>query len=192
MSVPPHLGGRSPSSLQIAFYEGKCFSGRKLEVCGACESFQARGFPSRVNSICVRSGAWLCFDHAGFRGRQYVLEHGDYPDFRRWNGHSDHLGSCRPVGMHGEHYRIEIFEGNRFSGRSLELTEDCSFLQGRGWDQNYVNAIKVYGDGAWVLYEKPNYRGRTYMVERGEFSSCHEWQAQRPNIQSLRRVINYF
>uniref|UniRef100_A0A8B9S4P5 Crystallin gamma N n=1 Tax=Apteryx owenii TaxID=8824 RepID=A0A8B9S4P5_APTOW len=54
----------------------------------------------------------------------------------------------RPVGMHGEHYRIEIFEGNRFSGRSLEFTEDCSFLQGRGWDKNYVNAIKAYGDGA--------------------------------------------
>ncbi|XP_010215585.1 PREDICTED: gamma-crystallin N [Tinamus guttatus] len=182
----------SQSTGKIAFYEGKCFTGRALEVCGACESFQERGFPPRVNSIRVRSGAWVCFDHGGFRGRQYVLERGDYPDFRRWNGHGDHLGSCRPVGMHGEHYRIEIFEGNHFSGRSLEFTEDCSFLQGQDWDKSYVNAIKVYGDGAWVLYEKPGYRGRMYVVERGQFGSCQEWHAQRPSVQSIRKVINYF
>ncbi|NXA44612.1 CRGN protein, partial [Nothocercus julius] len=182
----------SPCSLQIAFYEGKGFTGRALEVCGACESFQERGFPPRVSSIRVRSGAWVCFDHGGFRGRQYVLERGDYPDCRRWNGHGDRLGSCRPVGMHGEHYRIEIFEGNHFSGRSLEFTEDCSFLQGQDWDKSYVNAVKVYGDGAWVLYEKPSYRGRMYVVERGQFGSCQEWHAQRPNVQSIRKVINYF
>nr|XP_013805104.1 PREDICTED: gamma-crystallin N [Apteryx mantelli mantelli] len=271
----------SQYSGRVAFYEGKCFTGGKLEVCGACESFQERGFPSRLSSVCVGSGAWICFDRAGFRGRQYALEHGHYPDFHLWSGLSGWapktrhpgrvrvprstrrgmrcrslppapqpvpalLGFClkislqlalsripteqpaesspeeftsfHPQGLtwprlrkcffflflfffslkksttahHGEHYRIEIFEGNRFSGRSLEFTEDCSFLQGRGWDKNYVNAIKAYGDGAWVLYEKPSYRGRMYVVERGEFSSCHEWHAQRPNVQSIRRVINYY
>ncbi|XP_051468209.1 gamma-crystallin N isoform X2 [Apus apus] len=138
----------SQYSGKITLYEGKCFTGRKLEVCGSCGSFQDRGFLNRVNSICVQSGAWVCFDHPNFRGQQYILEHGEYPDFYRWNGHSDHLGSCRPIGMHGEHYRIEIFEGSQFSGPSLELTEDCSFLQGQGWDKTCINALKVYGDGA--------------------------------------------
>lgn len=54
---------------------------------------------NRVNSIRVESGAWVCFDHPDFRGQQFVLEHGDYPDFFRWNGYNDHMGSCRPVGM---------------------------------------------------------------------------------------------
>uniref|UniRef100_A0A8C9MVW4 Crystallin gamma N n=1 Tax=Serinus canaria TaxID=9135 RepID=A0A8C9MVW4_SERCA len=177
---------------QITFYEGKCFTGRKLDVCGSCNSFQDQGFLNRVNSICVQSGAWVCFDHPDFRGQQYILEHGEYPDFYRWNGRSDHLGSCRPIGMHGEHYRIEIFEGSHFRGPSLELTEDCSFLQGQGWDKTCINALKVYGDGAWVLYEEPNYRGRMYVVERGEFSSFNEWQARSASVQSIRRVINYF
>ncbi|XP_061853040.1 gamma-crystallin N isoform X2 [Colius striatus] len=136
---------------QITLYEGNCFTGRKLDVCGSCSSFQDRGFLNRVNSISVQSGAWVCFDHPNFRGQQYVLEHGEYPDFYRWNGRSDHLGSCRPVGMHGENYRIEIFEGRHFSGPSLELTEDCSFLQGQGWDKTCINALKVYGDGACVF-----------------------------------------
>lgn len=45
---------------------------------------------------------------------------------------------------------------------------------------------------SWVLYEEPNYRGRMYIVERGNFCSCKEWQAENPNIQSVRRIANYF
>uniref|UniRef100_A0A8C8SJZ2 Crystallin gamma N n=1 Tax=Pelusios castaneus TaxID=367368 RepID=A0A8C8SJZ2_9SAUR len=182
----------SLSSFQITFYEGKYFTGRKLEVFGSCDNFQDRGFMNRVNSIWVQSGAWICFDHPDFRGQQYILEHGEYPDFYRWNGHSDHMASCKPVGMHGEHYRMEIFDGSHFSGDSMEFIEDCSFLQGHGWNKNCVNAIKVYGDGAWVLYEEPNYRGRMYVVERGEYSSFNAWQAHSANVQSIRRVVNYF
>uniref|UniRef100_A0A8C8SQ54 Crystallin gamma N n=1 Tax=Pelusios castaneus TaxID=367368 RepID=A0A8C8SQ54_9SAUR len=120
---------------------------------------------------------------------RYILEHGEYPDFYRWNGHSDHMASCKPVGMvsHGEHYRMEIFDGSHFSGDSMEFIEDCSFLQGHGWNKNCVNAIKV-----WVLYEEPNYRGRMYVVERGEYSSFNAWQAHSANVQSIRRVVNYF
>ncbi|XP_012517551.1 PREDICTED: gamma-crystallin N isoform X2 [Propithecus coquereli] len=133
---------------KITLYEGKHFTGRKLEVFGDCDNFQDRGFMNRVNSIRVESGAWVCFDHPDFRGQQFILEHGDYPDFFRWNGHNDHMGSCRPVGMHGEHFRLEIFEGCNFTGQCLEFVEDCPFLQSRGWAKNCINAIKVYGDGA--------------------------------------------
>ncbi|XP_015708354.1 gamma-crystallin N isoform X1 [Coturnix japonica] len=94
--------------------------------------------------------------------------------------------------QHGQHYRIELFEGSCFGGRSMELTEDCSCLQGRGWEQPHVNAIRVYGDGAWVLYEEPNYRGRMYVVERGEFGNFQAWQGLNASVQSVRRVINYF
>ncbi len=44
----------------------------------------------------------------------------------------------------------------------------------------------------WVMYEEPNFRGRMYIVERGNYCSHNEWQAQNPNIQSIRRVVNYF
>lgn len=45
---------------------------------------------------------------------------------------------------------------------------------------------------SWVVYEEPNYRGRMYVVERGNYSTHKEWQAENPNIQSVRRVANYF
>lgn len=53
-----------------------------------------------------------------------------------------------PVLEHGEHFRIDIFEGCNFTGQCLEFVEDCPFLQSRGWAKSCVNAIKVYGDGA--------------------------------------------
>lgn len=88
----------SPVS-QIVFFEGKCFMGRRLEVFGDSENFQDRGLMNRVNSIRVESGAWVCFDHPDFKGQQYMLEKGEYPDFQRWNAHNDHMGSCKPIKM---------------------------------------------------------------------------------------------
>lgn len=50
--------------------------------------------------------------------------------------------------QHGEHFRLEIFEGCNFTGQCLEFQEDCPLLQSRGWAKSCVNAVKVYGDGA--------------------------------------------
>lgn len=52
--------------------------------------------------------------------------------------------------QHGEHYRIELFEGDSFSGQCVELCEDCPFLRVKGLTKSCVNSIKVYGDGAYV------------------------------------------
>ncbi|XP_003975355.1 gamma-crystallin N-A-like [Takifugu rubripes] len=182
----------SQYSGKIVLYEGKCFTGRKLEIRGDCDNFQDRGFMSRVNSVRVESGAFICYDHPDFKGQQYILEHGEYPEYQSWNAHNDHMGSCRPIRMHGEHYRMELFDGDNFTGQCVEVCEDCPFLQARGLTKDRINSIKVYGDGAWVLYEEPNYRGRMYIVERGNYCSHSEWQAENPNIQSVRRVANYF
>ncbi|KAI7809307.1 gamma-crystallin N-A [Triplophysa rosa] len=180
----------SQYSGKIVFFEGKFFMGRRLVVFGDSENFQDRGFMNRVNSIRVESGAWVCFDHPDFKGQQYMLEKGEYPDFQRWNAHNDHMGSCKPIKMHGQHYRMELFESQNFTGQCVELCEDCPFLQSTGFSKNSLNAIKVYGDGAWVMYEEPNYRGRMYIVERGNYGSFMDWQAENPNIQSICRVIN--
>ncbi|KAG7336294.1 hypothetical protein KOW79_000987 [Hemibagrus wyckioides] len=182
----------SQYSGKIIFYEGRCFTGRKLEVYGDCDNFQDRGFMNRVNSIRVESGAWICYDHPDFKGQQYILERGEYPEFQRWNSHNDHMGSCKPVRMHGEHYRIELYDGGNYSGHCMELCDDCPFLQSCGYGRPCVNSVRVFGDGAWVMYEEPNFRGRMYIVERGYYCSHNEWQAQTPNIQSIRRIVNYF
>lgn len=52
----------------------------------------------------MESGAWICYDHPDFKGQQYILEHGEYPEFQRWNSHNDHMGSCKPIRMVGTHH----------------------------------------------------------------------------------------
>ncbi|EHA98353.1 Gamma-crystallin N [Heterocephalus glaber] len=159
-----HMGSRRPVGM-IVFYEGKHFTGPKLEV-GDCDNFQDRGFMNRVNSIHAESGPWVCFDHPDFRSQQFILEHGDYPDFFCWNGHNDHMGSRRPVGM------------------------------SRGWPRSCVKAAKVYGMereyGGWVLHEEPNYCGRMVLLERGDLGGFSDWEAHSGRVQSLRRVVNFF
>ncbi|RXN00273.1 Gamma-crystallin N [Acipenser ruthenus] len=84
-------------------------------------------------------------------------------------------------------------------GKALAESWSAAFMessakenQGRGWNKNCVNSLRVYGDGAWVMYEEPNYRGRMYIVERGNYRSHTDWQGHSANIQSIRRVANYF
>ena len=52
--------------------------------------------------------------------------------------------------QHGEHYRMEIFDGPNFQGQCVELCDDCPFLQGRGLTKNCINSLRVFGDGAYV------------------------------------------
>lgn len=37
-------------------------------------------------------------------------------------------------------------------------------------------------------YEFPGYRGRQYVLERGEFRHWNEWDANQPQLQSVRRI----
>ncbi|MBN3278898.1 CRGN protein, partial [Polyodon spathula] len=167
----------------IVFYEGKCFTGRKLEVYGDSDNFQDRGFMNRVNSIRVESGAWICFDHPDFRGQQYILEHGEYPEFHRWNAHK-------------VNYKVRIlfyFKVIKYSATVLRGS-----FAGNGGNVTYIllsaegSELRVKGNKGWVMYEEPNYRGRMYIVERGNYRSHTDWQGHSANIQSIRRVANYF
>ena len=50
--------------------------------------------------------------------------------------------------QHGEHYRIELFEGCNYTGQCMELCDDCPFLQSCGFGRTCVNSVRVFGDGA--------------------------------------------
>ncbi len=52
------------------------------------------------------------------------------------------------VCQHGEHYKMELYEGQNFTGQCVELCEDSPFLQSSGFSKSCLNSIKVYGDGA--------------------------------------------
>ncbi|KAM7380189.1 hypothetical protein PAMP_003502 [Pampus punctatissimus] len=86
-------------------------------------------------------------------------------------------------------FRIRIYECPDFNDQMLEFSEDVSNLPDR-WQSQEVHSARVQ-DGAWVFYDLPNYRGRQYLLEKGEYRRFIEWAAMNPNVGSLRRVHDF-
>lgn len=85
----------------------------------------------------------------------------------------------------GTLYKMQLYEKADFGGQVFEATEDCpSLLEKFRWKE--VNSCKVF-DGWWVFYEHPNYRGRQYFLEKGEYRKPGDWGAVSPTVQSFRR-----
>uniref|UniRef100_A0A670JFZ4 Crystallin gamma S n=1 Tax=Podarcis muralis TaxID=64176 RepID=A0A670JFZ4_PODMU len=85
-------------------------------------------------------------------------------------------------------YQIQLFEKGDFSGQMHESTEDCPSVMDQ-FHLREIHSCKVL-DGAWVFYEHPNFRGRQYLLERGEYSKPVEWGSASPVVQSFRRIAD--
>ncbi|XP_050928923.1 LOW QUALITY PROTEIN: crystallin, gamma S2 [Lates calcarifer] len=170
---------------QIVFYEDKNFQGRRYECDSDCSDFHT--YLSRCNSIRVESGAWVVHERPNYMGYQYVLTRGEYPEYQRWMGLNDRLSSCKMIHFtSGTPYKMQLYEKADFGGQAFQATEDCpSLLEKVRWRE--VNSCKVF-DGWWVFYEHPNYRGRQYFLEKGEYRKPGDWGAVSPMVQSFRRL----
>ncbi|XP_065412291.1 TBCC domain-containing protein 1 isoform X4 [Chrysemys picta bellii] len=176
-------GGRTN---QITFYEDKHFQGRRYECDSDCPDFHT--YLSRCNSIRVEGGAWVVYERPNFAGNMYVLTHGEYPEYQRWMGLNDRLSSCKAIHLSsGDQHRIQIFEKGDFGGQMYESTEDCPSVMDE-FHIREIHACKVL-EGAWVFYEHPNFRGRQYLLEKGEYRKPVDWGAVSPTVQSFRCIV---
>ncbi|XP_053326793.1 gamma-crystallin 1-like [Spea bombifrons] len=168
---------------KIIFYEDKNFQGSY--ECTSESSDLSSNF-RRCNSVRVESGNWILYEHPHFRGHQYFLSKGEYPDFQQWMGFNDSIRSCRLSPQHHGSFRMRIYETEDFQGQMMEFTEDCQNVHKklRFHDIHSCNVL----DGYWMFYEKPNYRGRQYYLKPGEYKTCTDWGAMSPKTGSFRRV----
>lgn len=81
---------------------------------------------------------------------------------------------------------MKIFERSDFAGQTMELNEDCPDLHERFHTRD-ISSVNVM-EGYWMLHEHPNYRGRQYFLQPGEYRRHSEWGSASPTIGSLRRV----
>ncbi|XP_030626369.1 gamma-crystallin S isoform X2 [Chanos chanos] len=170
---------------RIIFFEDKSFQGRRYDCDSDCADFHV--YLNRCNSIRVESGAWVVYERPNFTGNQYVLTRGEYPEYQRWMGLNDRLGSCKMIHIaSGAQYKIQLYDKGDFAGHVYESTEDCPSVLER-FCTCEVHSCKVV-EGVWVLYEHPNFRGRQYLLEKGEYRKPVEWGAVSPTVQSFRRI----
>ncbi|KAL4656807.1 Gamma-crystallin B-like [Arapaima gigas] len=90
--------------------------------------------------------------------------------------------------VHGSD-QIKLFEKPNFEGTVMEVTENIPSTLDY-FSNRAVHSCRVL-DGAWVFFEHPNYRGRQYLLEKGDYSCYTEWGAMYPTVGSIRHITSY-
>ncbi|XP_032880874.1 gamma-crystallin S-1-like [Amblyraja radiata] len=78
--------------------------------------------------------------------------------------------------------QIIFYEDRNFQGRHYECSTDCADLSPYF---SRCNSIRVDSDW-WVAYERPNYMGYQYVLNRGEYPDYQRWMGFNDNIRSCR------
>ncbi|XP_074412076.1 beta/gamma crystallin domain-containing protein 2 [Zonotrichia albicollis] len=179
-----------PGEPQVLIYEAAAFQGRSFTV--SRDIYDLRRLPEAalptVGSLRVLGGCWVGYEKEGFRGHQYLLEEGEYQDWRHWGGYSPELVSLRLIRTDFSEPALVLFEAMDFeAGASVELSEALpdTGLAGYG---SVTQSIHVLS-GVWVAYEGPNYSGEQYILEKGVYRSCEDWGATDCHIASAQPIL---
>ena len=105
---------------------------------------------------------------------------------------SDTKSKNRPNILSTQHrgpYKIRLYERPDMGGQVKDISDDCPNVQDR-FRMSDISSCNVV-DGHWLLYDQPNYKGRTYYLRPGEYRRCSDWGGTSPRIGSLRRITDF-
>ncbi|XP_051974298.1 beta/gamma crystallin domain-containing protein 1 [Xyrauchen texanus] len=185
------------NGVKAVLYEKAGLTGRCVEVQGDVFSFRRSetdhgdldGHGLRcVESLKIVGGLWVGYEREGFEGQQFVLEEGEYLDWRDWGGMCQRLLSLRPVITDVSSAHMKMFNDFDFGERGgnmdllepLENTADTSFGP-------HTCSIDVLS-GVWVAFEDPGFSGQLYVLEKGLYGSPEDWGASNSRISSVMPV----
>ncbi|CAN8200445.1 unnamed protein product [Coccothraustes coccothraustes] len=179
-----------PGEPQVLIYEAAAFQGRSFTI--SRDIYDLKHLPEpalpTVGSLRVLGGCWVGYEKEGFRGHQYLLEEGEYQDWRQWGGYSQELVSLRLIRTDFSDPALVLFEAMDFEeGASVELSEALPDTRLAGYG-SVTQSIHVLS-GVWVAYEGPNYSGEQYILEKGVYRNCEDWGATDCHIASAQPVL---
>ncbi|XP_014746002.1 PREDICTED: absent in melanoma 1-like protein [Sturnus vulgaris] len=179
-----------PGEPQVLIYEAAAFQGRSFTISRDIYDLKRLPEPAlpTVGSLRVLGGCWVGYEKEGFRGHQYLLEEGEYQDWRQWGGYSKELVSLRLIRTDFSDPALVLFEAMDFEeGPSVELSEALPDTQLAGYG-SVTQSIHVLS-GVWVAYEGPNYSGEQYILEKGVYRNCEDWGATDCHIASAQPIL---
>jgi len=149
---------------EITLFHGRNFAGESLTLNGTAPDLASTGFNDSAASVIVRDGVWEACTDIGFQGRCMQLQPGEYRGIGAVN---DRIASVReivsvsrsapPVVVATASPRLVLFEGPGFGGRSVEVTQTMSRLDGIRY---YAGAgAAVVTGGTWRLCSGEMFRG---------------------------------
>jgi len=129
---------------ELTLYEGENFQGRNLTLRSNMRDLDRTNFNDRATSLVIRDGVWEVCSDAQFRGHCATLRPGNYPVLE---GGLDHrISSVRQV--------AEAPVAGRGYG------SPPGYAAAPGYAAPATGAAKA------VLYEGPDFRGRSFAIER--------------------------
>ncbi|XP_061737592.1 uncharacterized protein LOC133539587 [Nerophis ophidion] len=187
------------SEPKIEIFERSYFTGRSRVITANMKDFMTRldkqqsAFMYTAGSLKVHGGIWVGYEKEGFRGHQYLLEEGEYHDWRVWGGSNPELRSVRviqadlsdPVMVMFEQPEEEQGAGEQ-EENTFEVMEAIPDVELFGYKTN-TRSIQVYS-GAWVAYSHVDFSGSQYILEKGFYSNSADWGSPDTRICSVQPI----
>ncbi|XP_032958903.1 beta/gamma crystallin domain-containing protein 1 isoform X2 [Rhinolophus ferrumequinum] len=200
---PLKMGGRKvelPTDPKVVIYEKPFFEGKCMELETDMYSFIVEGSETEettgdehlpltsVGSMKVLRGVWVAYEKSGFTGHQYLLEEGEYKDWKDWGGYNGELQSLRPIlGDFSNSHMIMYSEKNFGSkGSSIDVLGIVANLKETGYGVK-TQSINVLS-GVWVAYENPDFTGEQYILDKGLYTSFEDWGGKNCKISSVQPI----
>nr|XP_033810344.1 beta/gamma crystallin domain-containing protein 2 [Geotrypetes seraphini] len=192
---PIQIGGPSVEKLnvpKIVIYVNPNFQGHSCEVnrdIHDVRNEKTKGLRiTSVGSLQVHGGCWVGYEKEGFRGHQYLLEEGEFNDWKAWGGNSMELTSLRLIQMDFSDPALILYEEtDSEDGSCLQLCDAISDVELANYGTT-TRAIHVLS-GVWIAYSDVNFSGEQYVLEKGMYRNCQDWGSDDGRISSLQPVL---
>ncbi|XP_056597772.1 uncharacterized protein crybg2 [Triplophysa dalaica] len=186
------------SDPKIVLYEKPYFTGKSREIYSCMRDFMTRTdnrqslYMYSPGSIKVIGGCWVGYEKEGFRGYQYLLEEGEYHDWRVWGGVNSELRSARVIQTDLSEPVVMLYaepEGQMENEeeQTFEVTEAVPDVELFGFGIN-THSIHVLS-GAWVAYSHVDFSGNQYVLEKGFYTGCGDWGSGDNRICSIQPIL---
>ncbi|XP_061597072.1 beta/gamma crystallin domain-containing protein 1 [Cololabis saira] len=186
------------SEPKMVIYDKPYFSGKSRIVTMDMRDFitrtdrQQTAFMYSVGSLKVLGGVWVGYEKEGFRGHQYLLEEGEYHDWRTWGGCDSELRSARVIRADLTDPMMVMFEqpeeeDSQSEENTFEVTETIPDVELFGFKTS-TRSINVVS-GAWIAYSHVDFSGNQYILEKGFYNNCADWGTQDARICSVQPIL---
>ncbi|XP_056422202.1 beta/gamma crystallin domain-containing protein 1 isoform X3 [Hyla sarda] len=200
---PLKMGSRkveNPYEPKIVIFEKPMFEGRhveldreiltlqNLEIPEGTEEEQELAF-NTIGSVRILNGLWVGYEKPGYKGHQYLLEEGDYEEWKHWGGYNRLLQSLRPILSDFSTPHMVMYSEKNFDEKAsnINVLGIISNMEETGFGVK-IQSINVLS-GVWVAYECPDFTGEQYILEKGMYSNFTDWGAKNYKISSLQPII---
>ncbi|XP_034972341.2 very large A-kinase anchor protein [Zootoca vivipara] len=191
---PLKMGGlkvQMPMNIKMIIYETPYFGGWHKELSENTDCFpnlfeNPDDFQG-IGSIRVIGGIWVAYERERYKGQQYLLEEGEFEDWKSWGGVRSVLLSFRFLQADFMESAITLFETDEENGKSLDISnQEVPDLEQAGFGP-VTRSVNVKS-GVWVAYQQKFFCGEQYILEKGKYKCFFDWGGSSETIMSIRPI----